>query len=92
MYIVKCIPVMQSWISTIITPVFSVTWSFRNHSNMLICCSRNISYYYQCWKQFLMLNIFVETVILYHSDVWGKKRDRTWYFDSAKMHWIDQWQ
>jgi len=21
---------------------------FRNHSNMLICCSRNISYYYQC--------------------------------------------
>ncbi len=21
---------------------FSVTWSFRNHSNMLICCSRNI--------------------------------------------------
>jgi len=29
----------------------SVTWSFRNLSNMLICCSRNISYYYQCWKQ-----------------------------------------
>ncbi len=23
--------------------VFSVTWSFRNHSNMPICCSRNIS-------------------------------------------------
>ncbi len=33
----------QSWIFSIITPVFSVTWSFRNHSNMLI--------YYQCWKQ-----------------------------------------
>ncbi len=31
---------------------------FRNHSNMLICCSRNISssYYY-----YLQLNIFVET-------------------------------
>ncbi len=28
--------------------VFSVTWSFRNHSNMLIW---NISYYYYCWKQ-----------------------------------------
>ncbi len=39
------------WISSIITPVFSVTWFFRNHSNILICCSRNISYYYQCWKQ-----------------------------------------
>jgi len=23
----------------------SVTWSFRNHSNMPICCSRNIYYY-----------------------------------------------
>jgi len=29
----------------------SMTWSFRNHSNMMIWCSRNIQYYYQCWKQ-----------------------------------------
>uniref|UniRef100_A0A8C2JYF2 GPI ethanolamine phosphate transferase 2 n=1 Tax=Cyprinus carpio TaxID=7962 RepID=A0A8C2JYF2_CYPCA len=28
--------------------VFSVTRSFRNHSNMMVFCSRNISYYYQC--------------------------------------------
>ncbi len=28
----------------------SVTWSFRNHSNMLIWCSWNM-YYYQCWKK-----------------------------------------
>ncbi len=33
---------MPSWIFSIITPVFSVTWSFRNHSDMLICCSRNM--------------------------------------------------
>jgi len=34
--------VMQSWI------FFSVTWSlFRNHSSMLISCSKK-SYYYQC--------------------------------------------
>uniref|UniRef100_A0A673KXG9 Calcium channel, voltage-dependent, beta 2b n=1 Tax=Sinocyclocheilus rhinocerous TaxID=307959 RepID=A0A673KXG9_9TELE len=32
--------------SSTITSVFSVTWSFRNHSNMLICCSRNFSYDY----------------------------------------------
>ncbi len=31
---------------------------FRNHSNMLICCSRNISDYYQCWKQ-LCCSIFL---------------------------------
>ncbi len=41
----------QSWIFSIITPVFSVTWSFRTHSIMPICCSRNIYDYYQCWKQ-----------------------------------------
>ncbi len=29
-----------------IFPVFSVTWFFRNHSNMLICCSRNIVDYF----------------------------------------------
>jgi len=33
------------------TSIFSVTCSFRN-SNMLILCSRNINYYFQCWKQF----------------------------------------
>ncbi len=53
--------VTQSWIFSIITPVFIVTWSFRNHSNMLICCSCNIYDYYQCRKQ-LLLNIFVEIV------------------------------
>ncbi len=37
-------------------PVFSVTWSYRNHSNMQIWCSRNISY--QCWKQ-LCCSIFL---------------------------------
>ncbi len=42
----------QNIILSIITPVFSVTWSFRNHSNMLICCSYNIFYCYQCLKHF----------------------------------------
>ncbi len=38
--------------------VFSVTWSFRHHYNMLIC-SRNMYYYYQCWN--IQHHIFVET-------------------------------
>ncbi len=33
---------MQSRIFSFITPVFSVMWSIRNHSNILICWSRNI--------------------------------------------------
>ncbi len=36
----------QSWIFSIITPVFSVTWSFINHFNMLIWCSSCINYYW----------------------------------------------
>jgi len=40
--------------SAAITPVFSVTWSFRKH-----WCSGNISYYYQCWKQFLCLSLLI---------------------------------
>ncbi len=40
------ISVMRSCIFSIITPVFGVTWSFRNHANMQIYCSRNSSYYY----------------------------------------------
>jgi len=36
----------QSWILSNIIPVFSVTWPFRNHSNTMIWCSRNISHYY----------------------------------------------
>ncbi len=55
----KCISVIQSWIFSIISPVFNITWSFRYYYNILsvyyyynilICCSRNISDYYQCYK------------------------------------------
>ncbi len=47
---------------------------FRNHSNMLICCSRNISDYYQCWKQ-LCCPIFL----------WKR-----WYILFFRLHrWIE---
>ncbi len=51
---------MQSWIFSIIIPVFSVTWSFRNHYNMLICCSRKNSHYYKCWKLFFRILSLIE--------------------------------
>jgi len=28
---------------------------FRNHSNKLICCPKNISNYYPCWKVWSLL-------------------------------------
>ncbi len=64
------------WMFSIITPVFSVTWSFRNHSNMLICCSIYISYNYQCWKQLCCFIFFVETVIHFLRVFW--------YIESSK--------
>ncbi len=57
----------QSWIFSIVTPVFSVTWYFRNNSNMLI------------WKHFfllsmiktaMLLNILVETMIHFLGFIW----------------------
>jgi len=49
---------LTSWLIffliAIITPVFSVTWSFRNHFNVLIWCSRNISYY-KCWTKLILI-------------------------------------
>ncbi len=35
--------VKKAEFSAAVTPVFIVTWSVRNHSNMFIWCSRNIS-------------------------------------------------
>ncbi len=47
---------------------------FRNHNNMLICCSRNISDYYQCSKQ-LCCTIFL----------W-----KLWYILFFRIHrWIE---
>ncbi len=31
-------------------------------SVFLSCCSRNIDYYYQCWKKLCIFHIFVEIV------------------------------
>ncbi len=47
------------------TPVFIVTWSFINYSNVLIGCSRNIYNYYLLSpsETVVLLNIFAETVI-----------------------------
>ncbi len=45
--------------------VGSLKWftrSFRKHYNMLICCSRNISYHHhQCWKQLCCTIFFMKT-------------------------------
>ncbi len=49
------IPAMQSWIFSIITPVF-------NYFCYLII--NNVSLHYQCWKQCLLI-IFVEIVIIF---------------------------
>ncbi len=49
----------QIWMFSIITPVFSVTWSFRNQSN--IYCS----FYYQYWNRDLF-SVFFEYKVKKH--------------------------
>ncbi len=46
-------------IYSIISSVFSLTQSFRIHSNVLICCPRIFSIGKKC----MLLNIFVETFL-----------------------------
>ncbi len=55
-------------VSAAMTTGFSITWSFRNYSNMFIWCSRNIYYHQYCiistlnkkfrtafiWQQFIL--------------------------------------
>ncbi len=69
----------QNIILSIITPVFSVTWSFRNHSNMLICCSNCFFYCYQCLKH-LKLTVCVETVITF-STITKKTVHKIWPYN-----------
>ncbi len=50
----------------------SVTRSFRNHSNMLICCLIIISDNYQCWKQLICL--WKQWHILFFRIIWWIER------------------
>jgi len=55
----------------IITPVFSVTWSSRNHSNMRIWWSTHSYDYHYCWKQFIFL--CKPSYILFLRILWWKE-------------------
>ncbi len=65
---------------------FSFTSSFRNHSNMLVWCSRNSScYYHHCWK-LLLLNIFLKTwYILFQDSLMNRRFRRTAFIWSRNL-------
>ncbi len=66
-----------------ITQFFSVIWTF-----ILICWFwflRNISYYYQCWKQ-LLLNIFVKTMIHFVRICLGKEKRKRFLLQCGKKN------
>ncbi len=70
--------ILQSWIFSIITSVYNVTWSLRNNYNILNWCLRNISYYYQCWNKFLLINIFVKTMIHFYLLCIKSSKEKHW--------------
>ncbi len=63
-----------------ITAVFGVMWSFRNHFNMLIWCSRIIPSYYQ-FLTVVLVNIFVETMIFWKNKLRIHSKMHTVTFD-----------
>jgi len=67
----------------IITPVFSVTWSFTNQSNLRIWWSTNIYGYYQCWTQFRC--VWKLSYILVFRIIW-------WIESSKEQNLFDQFK
>ncbi len=58
---------------------------FRNHPNMLIYCSRNISDYYQCWTQlccFVLFFLWKLWSVLFFSILW-------WIASSKDHNWLE---
>ncbi len=55
----------ESKIFSIITPVFSIKKAFWNHSNMLICCSRNVLLFFSMLKTVVLLTFFSDLYINY---------------------------
>ncbi len=52
---------------------FRVTWSFRNHSNMLIWYSRNIFYLLPTLKTVVLLNIFCRNWFFFQTSLMYRK-------------------
>ncbi len=68
----KTVILWKIWQFKDITPVLSVTWSYKNDSNMLICCSRNI------YLLFISLNVifFVETDTMFQDTLMNEKNQK----------------
>jgi len=64
---------------------YSVAWSFRNHSNMLIFCSGNISYYIITFVNINCLIFFVETVVCSILSLMNRTFKRTVFIWNYKL-------
>ncbi len=58
--------IWRIWRDYIITPVFSVTWSFRNHTNTLISCKKHLVL--PMLKTVVLFNILKETMVHFSED------------------------
>ncbi len=83
------IPMIKSCIFSIITRVFSVTWSFRNHYNMMMCCSRNISYYLYIVCCFFF---FFGNLDAFFRILWRIESSKVYYIKSNHLNewWYNQ--
>ncbi len=54
---------MQNWIFTIITPVFSVTWFFRNHIELQL---KKHFWLLSMLKTVVLFNVLVEIVVFFY--------------------------
>ncbi len=76
---IEFIPVMQSWIFSIITPVFSVTWSFRKSFEYADLLLKKHFWLLSVLKTVVLLHILVGAVIFFCRILW-------WIESSKEQH------
>jgi len=68
-----------------LTQIFSVTWSYRNHSNMMIWCSRNIFFFIKCLKQLSCLIFLWKPWYIFKILWWMLKKEKKNYFKISEI-------
>ncbi len=76
-----------------ITPVFSVTWSFRNHSNADLLLKKHVLLLSILLKTVVLLNILGGTIIVFlvflFQQIFCNNVSLYWYFWSMVPFWIN---
>ncbi len=82
---------MQRWIFSIITPVFSVTWSFRIPSKMLMCCTCKSGSSVKSFSRVSFLILLSMSLALWRTEQERYQSKPLKFFDSVSFTPSSRW-